>query len=597
MSISNKLDETLASLDLDSSAQEMKDRVISESMSKLKSKMSGLDIQVERQKEDVEVEPPKPHYEATELADLARSVYRDNIKSRDRKDKIDKVAEKDPAGVEQPNTIASRANVRALSRSLAGMRSSGNEGKTSPVGPNGTGNLGKLSPTAENGIGNQGTNTVTGNYYALTTDMTLEQYEAYVSDLFNEEKKEDVGYKAPKVPGNLQDKDRKEKLDSFTAEKPPKGGKNYTNEDVVHELEQKLVTLGSTDWIQVDQLLREMAREYDVAPITISRQFRAVHGLYPDKWIKENLDVEVCGFMPLDEAVRLNKVGTVYEVSFMFRGGTNRLKFFWPMPGEASKEDMQREIEKFWPKARLLAYYPAIDNEQQSNYMVMAPPVTENYHFMQADDWNKLSDDAADMLEMIYEEEGEPVSPVISEDNGISVYVEDHDTGDTRQVMITEEGLRDWFGNSKSKDGKKGWVNVVTGDSCASDKPGEGVPKCVSSSKRDSMSESERKASAAKKRREDPGQQSKSGASKPTNVKTDVKEDVDCPICGEDPCGCIEGNLSEEKDKKGKGSGKKDACYNKVKSRYSVWPSAYASGALVKCRQKGAKNWGNSSKK
>jgi hypothetical protein len=39
--------------------------------------------------------------------------------------------------------------------------------------------------------------------------------------------------------------------------------------------------------------------------------------------------------------------------------------------------------------------------------------------------------------------------------------------------------------------------------------------------------------------------------------------------------------------------GKKDACYTKVKSRYSVWPSAYASGALVKCRKVGAKNWGN----
>jgi hypothetical protein len=39
--------------------------------------------------------------------------------------------------------------------------------------------------------------------------------------------------------------------------------------------------------------------------------------------------------------------------------------------------------------------------------------------------------------------------------------------------------------------------------------------------------------------------------------------------------------------------GKKDACYHKVKSRYKVWPSAYASGALVKCRKVGAKNWGN----
>ena len=42
---------------------------------------------------------------------------------------------------------------------------------------------------------------------------------------------------------------------------------------------------------------------------------------------------------------------------------------------------------------------------------------------------------------------------------------------------------------------------------------------------------------------------------------------------------------------------KKDACYHKVKSRYKVWPSAYASGALVQCRKKGAKNWGNSKKK
>ena len=41
---------------------------------------------------------------------------------------------------------------------------------------------------------------------------------------------------------------------------------------------------------------------------------------------------------------------------------------------------------------------------------------------------------------------------------------------------------------------------------------------------------------------------------------------------------------------------KKDACYHKVKARYKVWPSAYASGALVQCRKKGAKNWGNKSK-
>ncbi len=42
---------------------------------------------------------------------------------------------------------------------------------------------------------------------------------------------------------------------------------------------------------------------------------------------------------------------------------------------------------------------------------------------------------------------------------------------------------------------------------------------------------------------------------------------------------------------------KKDACYHKVKARYKVWPSAYASGALVRCRKVGAANWGNKSSK
>ena len=51
-----------------------------------------------------------------------------------------------------------------------------------------------------------------------------------------------------------------------------------------------------------------------------------------------------------------------------------------------------------------------------------------------------------------------------------------------------------------------------------------------------------------------------------------------------------------EEDKKGKGSGSKDACYHKVKASAKVWPSAYASGRLVQCRKKGAANYGNSKK-
>ena len=56
----------------------------------------------------------------------------------------------------------------------------------------------------------------------------------------------------------------------------------------------------------------------------------------------------------------------------------------------------------------------------------------------------------------------------------------------------------------------------------------------------------------------------------------------ECPGCG--------GSMVAEEQL----NEKQDACYHKVKSRYKVWPSAYASGALVQCRKKGAANWGNS---
>lgn len=69
---------------------------------------------------------------------------------------------------------------------------------------------------------------------------------------------------------------------------------------------------------------------------------------------------------------------------------------------------------------------------------------------------------------------------------------------------------------------------------------------------------------------------------------TDLMVEVIKTVFEEDEYELYEG-LEEGKEKKKK----KDACYHKVRSRYDVWPSAYASGALVKCRKVGAKNWGN----
>jgi|TARA_R100000084_G_C4654953_1_gene152181 hypothetical protein len=43
------------------------------------------------------------------------------------------------------------------------------------------------------------------------------------------------------------------------------------------------------------------------------------------------------------------------------------------------------------------------------------------------------------------------------------------------------------------------------------------------------------------------------------------------------------------KAKKGKSSKPNhDACYHQVKARYKVFPSAYASGAIAKCRKRRA---------
>jgi hypothetical protein len=120
--------------------------------------------------------------------------------------------------------------------------------------------------------------------------------------------------------------------------------------------------------------------------------------------------------------------------------------------------------------------------------------------------------------------------------------------------------LKDWF---------KGWVQTggkYDGKPCAR-QPGQTTkPYCRDADVRASMSKDERNKRASKKRREDPNPD-RSGAAKIVTQEEYIQEK----------------------------RGEKDACYHKVKSRYKIWPSAYASGALVKCRKVGADNWGTKS--
>ena len=147
-----------------------------------------------------------------------------------------------------------------------------------------------------------------------------------------------------------------------------------------------------------------------------------------------------------------------------------------------------------------------------------------------------------------------------------------------QELTELDENLHKWF---KEKWVRFGPDGKIRGD-CAREKSSEGKPKCRPAKAAYSMGKKARATAARRKRREDPNPDRKGKAK---NVKTEeiMNENHICPIC--------QGELVSEVLM----NEKKDACYYKVKSRYDVWPSAYASGALVKCRKKGAKNWGNKS--
>ena len=67
---------------------------------------------------------------------------------------------------------------------------------------------------------------------------------------------------------------------------------------------------------------------------------------------------------------------------------------------------------------------------------------------------------------------------------------------------LNEEGLRAWFGKSRSKGGKPGWVQVVSGKPCARQPGQKSTPKCVSSAKRASMTKAERLSAARRKKKQ-----------------------------------------------------------------------------------------------
>lgn len=167
---------------------------------------------------------------------------------------------------------------------------------------------------------------------------------------------------------------------------------------------------------------------------------------------------------------------------------------------------------------------------------------------------------------------------------------------------LLNEDLRRWV--------KEKWLDQ-NGRPCGNDKT-KGVKKCRPSKKVSadtpktwsSFDKKEKSALVTQKR--------KVGMGKRTPKAESVVDDrIECDKCGHDwPIStggddlyicheCDHDNTPIEMiDEKKKP--KRDACYYKVKARYTrdggTWPSAYGSLALSACRKKGAKNWGKKSK-
>ena len=280
--------------------------------------------------------------------------------------------------------------------------------------------------------------------------------------------------------------------------KRKKNVKYSMKEDYVKELEDGLVKMDYPSYDEVDKLMCKIAKENDIDTTTLHMAFKTKHLMVPDDWAKKKMM----------EPVMIPKTPEMKE--------------------ELDKKD-KPFVKKLVGKLRK----------------------GSNTHAKQADDLEKAmnegvninEDDGNYFMNKIAKEKGFDLTDPRQRRRANSLARHNAAKGNVnnpagfskrkkRKKIQTEGNLHKWFKGSKSKDGKGGWVNVVTGGTCASDEPGEGTPKCVSSSKRASMTKAERLSAARRKKKADPNQQSKTGAAKPTYVSTDkpkkkVNEDVE----------------------------------------------------------------------
>ena len=134
---------------------------------------------------------------------------------------------------------------------------------------------------------------------------------------------------------------------------------------------------------------------------------------------------------------------------------------------------------------------------------------------------------------------------------------------------ITLESLRDWFKKEK-------WVRISSSGNiagpCGTSKNKKNPDRCLPRAKAQSLTKGQRAATAAKKK--------KAGA----KGKTVVKNTKKVKVTREDIRNLVIGTIYELKNENTIME-KDDRCTRLAKQKYDTWPSAYASGAVVRCRR------------
>ena len=361
------------------------DTLAQKGIDNLKSSISEMDIPSVMP--EVEKIQHQPRYTGSDLAEIAIDIYKMEPGETEKKKETKQV---------NPSNIPSkgqREHTKAIARSLAGLRNGGNEGRPAIAASMNGGNTGLPIPNP--------------NY-----NMSMEEYTEHIQKKF----------------GIIQEEELPELEE-------PEQELLIEKESYISELEQGLLKLEDTSWQSIDTLMRGIAKEHDITPKELHKAFKAEHGKIPDEWVKEQTQVEQVGWYPLDEARRINKMGNIFEVSMFWKGDTQRVKFFWPETKMPTRAQMIEASQKFYPGSRMLAYYMTHDDED--NFMVLIPPLTEHYEYMDYNEWYQLDENYQVVYDIICEEEGEPLGhPVIEDDGSLTLLVEDHETGEERVVLF-----------------------------------------------------------------------------------------------------------------------------------------------------------------